>query len=242
MRHLWKRRGSFSDLERQLRRQRPQPAPELVDDVLHRVAAGERSRGRPVRLAFSAGLSILAFSAVAFAGGLGYAGAGAEEAFDGVKTALQLGPTQQNNSPSDAQYYGARCGQDEPDEQNKPPDPEKHARCPMQAGDKKDKEGNSGSTPFTFVVSIAGGLIPTAPVSVGYVTNAGTASAVSDFTPAAGIVTFGAGETVKTVTVQVAGDLAREANETFSLTLVNPSPNAEIVDGEGVGTIANDDR
>jgi hypothetical protein len=45
----------------------------------------------------------------------------------------------------------------------------------------------------------------------------------------------------KTITVAVIGDNARERNETFYLNLSNPSANAYISDGQGVGTIVNDD-
>src|SRR6185295_11456583 len=55
-----------------------------------------------------------------------------------------------------------------------------------------------------------------------------------------GTVSFAAGETSKTVTVNVAGDLAVEATEDFVVTLSNPS-GASIGTGSAAGTIVNDD-
>ena len=51
---------------------------------------------------------------------------------------------------------------------------------------------------------------------------------------------FAAGETTKTVAVPVNGDLLDEANETFIVNLANAT-NATIGDGQGVGTITDDD-
>src|SRR6185436_5903368 len=53
-------------------------------------------------------------------------------------------------------------------------------------------------------------------------------------------VTFSPGETAKTVTVAVLGDLVDEPDETFAVNLSTPS-NAFIEDREAVGTIADDD-
>ena len=55
-----------------------------------------------------------------------------------------------------------------------------------------------------------------------------------------GTLNFAAGQTSKQVTVLVNGDLLDEGNETFLLNLSNPS-NATISDGQGLGTITNDD-
>ncbi|HET9665866.1 MAG TPA: Ig-like domain-containing protein, partial [Desertimonas sp.] len=52
--------------------------------------------------------------------------------------------------------------------------------------------------------------------------------------------TFAPGETTKTVTVKVNGDLLDELDETFFLRLLNPV-DATIADGEGIGTILDDD-
>jgi hypothetical protein len=111
--------------------------------------------------------------------------------------------------------------------------------CKIEISDVQGKEGKSGTTAFTFVVSLSGN--PLSPVTVSYATAAGTAAATSDFQPASGTLSFPAGVNTKTITVAVVGDKVREPNETFSVNLSNASPNAYIGDGQGVGTIVNDD-
>ncbi len=100
-------------------------------------------------------------------------------------------------------------------------------------------EGNSGSAAFTFTVSLTGQSASS--VSVFYSTADGTASAPSDYASIPqGTLIFDPGQTAKQVTVLVNGDFNNEANETFFVNLNGPV-NATILDGEGVGTIANDD-
>ena len=90
---------------------------------------------------------------------------------------------------------------------------------------------------FTVTLSAASGL----PVTVHYATADGTATAGSDYTAASDtLLTFNPGETSKTVTVQVNGDMTVEANETFFVNLTNAS-GGTIVDGQGQGTITDDD-
>jgi hypothetical protein len=57
---------------------------------------------------------------------------------------------------------------------------------------------------------------------------------------ASGTLTFSPGETRQTVAVDVVGDTLVEDSESFVVALSGPT-NAEIADGQGVGTIANDD-
>jgi hypothetical protein len=78
-------------------------------------------------------------------------------------------------------------------------------------------------------------------VTVDYASAVGTASTPSDFQAVGGTLSFPVGVTTKTITVSVVGDTARERNETFSVNLSNPSANAYLGDGQGVGTILNDD-
>jgi len=68
----------------------------------------------------------------------------------------------------------------------------------------------------------------------------GTATAGVDYGTASGTVTFVPGTTTQTITVVVTGDLTNEANETFTVTLSNPT-NATLGTDVGVGTIVNDD-
>ncbi len=99
-------------------------------------------------------------------------------------------------------------------------------------------EGDSGTTNATFTVSLSKAGSNT--ITVDYATADGTATAGSDYTAASGTLTFNAGETSKTITVQVSGDTVDESNETFYVNLTNPT-NATIADGRGVGTIQDDD-
>ena len=99
-------------------------------------------------------------------------------------------------------------------------------------------EGNSGTTNFTFTVSLS--QASALAVQVDYATANGTASAGSDYTAGSGTVSFAAGETSKTVIVAVSGDTTPEADETFFVNLTAPV-NATISDAQGQGTIQNDD-
>jgi hypothetical protein len=101
-------------------------------------------------------------------------------------------------------------------------------------------EGNGKSTTFTFTVRLSAAYDQA--VTVNYATASGTATAGSDYQTKSGTVTFAAGETVKTITVVVNGDKAREANETFFVDLLGSSSNALIAVSRGTGTIFNDDR
>lgn len=100
-------------------------------------------------------------------------------------------------------------------------------------------EGNSGTTNFTFTVTRSGdtGIAASATWTV----NNGATDA-ADFTgPLTGTVSFAAGETSQTITVQVVGDTTTETNENFTVDLTNPSINTTITDASGAGTITNDD-
>jgi beta-glucosidase len=61
------------------------------------------------------------------------------------------------------------------------------------------------------------------PVTVGYSTADGTATAGKDYTAASGTLTFAPGETSKDVTLTSIDDGVNEPSETFSLNLSNPS-------------------
>ena len=77
-----------------------------------------------------------------------------------------------------------------------------------------------------------------APVTVDYATGNGTATAGEDYVAQSGDLTFAAGETVKTVEVEVLDDLHDEGTETMTLTLSNPS-GARIADATATGSIEN---
>jgi uncharacterized repeat protein (TIGR01451 family)/CSLREA domain-containing protein len=108
----------------------------------------------------------------------------------------------------------------------------------LSIGDVTLNEGNSGTTSFNFPVTLSPASAFT--VTVSYVTVDGTASAGSDYQSASGTVTFAPGQTTKTITVLVNGDVTTEPDETFFVNLFNPS-NAAISAAQATGTIKNDD-
>jgi len=77
-------------------------------------------------------------------------------------------------------------------------------------------------------------------VSVGYRTSDNTASVEVDYVGTSGVATFAPGVTKVIVAVGVLGDTLNEANESFFLSLINPT-NAILSDSLGVATILNDD-
>ena len=99
-------------------------------------------------------------------------------------------------------------------------------------------EGNSGTTAYTFTVTLS--PASTGTVSVNYATANDTALAGSDYIARSGLLTFSPGQTSKQVTVSVRGDTTREANETFSVNL-SAARGATLFDGQGLGTLLNDD-
>ena len=60
------------------------------------------------------------------------------------------------------------------------------------------------------------------PVTVGYTTANGTATAGTDYTASSGTLTFAPGVTTQTIAVKVTGDTAVEPDETFTVTLASP--------------------
>jgi hypothetical protein len=111
--------------------------------------------------------------------------------------------------------------------------------CKITISNVSKKEGNSGTTPFVFTVSVSGS--PLSTVSVDWATGGGTATPVLDYVPANGTVSLPPGVMSATVTIQVVGDTIREPDETFFVNLSNPSPNAYIFGPPAIGTIRNDD-
>jgi Calx-beta domain/FG-GAP-like repeat len=99
-------------------------------------------------------------------------------------------------------------------------------------------EGNTGTRPATFTVTLSAASTET--VTVAYAAGKDTATAGSDYQATSGTLTFAPGETEKTITVPVNGDRLGEANETFVVNLSSPT-NATIADGQGVGTIVDDE-
>ncbi|MEA3064850.1 MAG: uncharacterized protein QOJ27_1296 [Sphingomonadales bacterium] len=103
-------------------------------------------------------------------------------------------------------------------------------------------EGNSGTAAITFTVHRDGGSAGV--VSATWTITFPDGADASDLAVGqllTGNVAFNAGETSKTVTIQVAGDTSFEGNETFAVTLSAPTGGAALGDAGAVGTIVNDD-
>ncbi len=101
------------------------------------------------------------------------------------------------------------------------------------------REGKTGTTTLTYTVTRTDET--TTAVSVDYETGNGTALAPTDYASTTGTLAFAASQTVATVDVTVNGDATLEHNETFFLSLLNPSLGAAIETGQATGTIVNDD-
>ena len=103
-------------------------------------------------------------------------------------------------------------------------------------------EANSGTTQFSFTVTRTGSASVTSTVDFS-VSGTGIDPAVAtDFagTFPNGSVTFAPGETTKTITISVSADTTIEANETFTVTLSNPTA-AQLLTPSATATIVNDD-
>jgi hypothetical protein len=108
----------------------------------------------------------------------------------------------------------------------------------VSVGDAAVTEGNTGTVNVTFTLTLA---YPSPfDVTVHYATADGTAAAGSDYVAASGDVTIPAGQTSATVTVAVKGDRLGEPTETFAVNLT-AATNATISDGQGIGTILDNE-
>jgi hypothetical protein len=107
----------------------------------------------------------------------------------------------------------------------------------LSISDVRRVEGDAGSTPFIFDVTLSAASAQ--PVTVTATTAPDTA-VPGDYTDVAGLLTFDPGETAKSFTVQVNGETVFEQDETFFVNLTG-ADGATIGDGQGVGTIVNDD-
>lgn len=116
----------------------------------------------------------------------------------------------------------------------------------LSLNDISQSETNSGTTTFTFTVT-SSLPAPAGGITFDIATADGTAQ---DDTPpnedndyvarSLAAQTITAGNTTYTFDVSVNGDTVAEANETFAVNLVNVS-NGTVFDGQGQGTIQNDD-
>ena len=101
-------------------------------------------------------------------------------------------------------------------------------------------EGNAGTTTFTFTVSLSSPA-PAGGVTFDIATADGSATQPSDYTAKTLLAqTIPAGSSTYSFTVLVNGDTTPETNETFFVNVTNVT-NAIVTDGQGQGTIINDD-
>jgi hypothetical protein len=101
-------------------------------------------------------------------------------------------------------------------------------------------EGNAGTTTFTFTVSLSSPA-PAGGTTFDIATANNTATAPSDYTAKSlTSQTIPAGSSTYTFDVLVNGDTTPEPNETFFVNVTNVT-NAIVTDGQGLGTITNDD-
>ncbi|MFM9966752.1 MAG: Calx-beta domain-containing protein [Planctomycetaceae bacterium] len=100
-------------------------------------------------------------------------------------------------------------------------------------------EKDAATVEAKFTVKLS--AVSAVPVTVEYSTANGTATAGADYQAANGTITFNPGETSKTILVVTSADLLHEASETYFVNLSN-SVQAAIVDGQGKGTIKDNDK
>ena len=108
----------------------------------------------------------------------------------------------------------------------------------MSINDVTITEGASGTSAANFTVSLSSASSNT--VTVNYATADNTAVAGVDYVATSGTLTFTPGQTSRTLSVAINGDVLNEDNVSFNVNLTAPV-NATISDSQGVGTIVDDD-
>ncbi len=104
--------------------------------------------------------------------------------------------------------------------------------------------GNAGVTEAIYgsidaVFTVTLGSAVSVPLTVQFATADGTATAGADYVAESGTLTFAAGQTSAQVHVPVKSDFIQESDETFTVTLSNPSGGATLGTAVGTGTIQN---
>ena len=105
-------------------------------------------------------------------------------------------------------------------------------------------EGHEGATTFIFTVFRSGTTSGTTDVEFSVSGTGPDPANAADFGGALpnGVVSFAADQTEKTISINVTGDHVVETDETFVLTLSNPTPLALITEPTATGIIVNDDQ
>ncbi|WP_420611312.1 Calx-beta domain-containing protein [Candidatus Poriferisodalis sp.] len=100
--------------------------------------------------------------------------------------------------------------------------------------------GEGGTLTFTVTLSPASGRYVWVHYYARPAFGAGLSATFADFAQAYGMLTFNPGETSKTITVAAVDDSSPEGDETFTVVLYS-AVQAAIADGEGIGTITDND-
>ncbi len=109
---------------------------------------------------------------------------------------------------------------------------------PLRVSDASCTEGDAGTTPCTFSVTLDSAVGE--DVEVAYDVVGGTAQPGYDYNATSGTAVIPAGSVSVPLAVGVLGDTLDEDDETFVVRLTS-APKAAIADGQGVGTIVDDD-
>jgi len=103
------------------------------------------------------------------------------------------------------------------------------------------EEGDAGNTALVFDVTLSDAAGD--DVTVDFQTIDATATvADNDYVPTSGTLTIAAGQLTGEISADIIGDMANEADESFSLILENLSANAILNNDIAIGSIVNDDN
>ena len=108
----------------------------------------------------------------------------------------------------------------------------------LSINDAMGAEGNSGTSPLVFTVTRAGDTSGSSTVN--WATQ-NVSAGEGDYQVAGGSLSFGPGQTTRTISISLKGDTKVEGNEVFRVNL-SGATGASIADGVGEGTIVNDDQ
>ncbi len=125
------------------------------------------------------------------------------------------------------------------------PDPVETARLSIAALNTVKFEDRDGPATMTFKVTRAGYLADASSAHWAVTGTGPHAANAADFVGGvlpSGTVSFAAGETVKVVSVQIAGDSTFESDEGFAVALSAPSAGTVVTGSSATGVILDDDK